>query len=260
MLKPAPQRRVERLALVGVPVLAGAFVLLLAGAKWPRYWEWIAPEQTPMTWLESVLMVLCAGVALLLAAARYLRAEAGSGRWLVLAAGFAFLALDERFALHERVRDGYLAPRGATLPFLPWVAPGDFIILAYGVIGLALLPFVLPAFRGDRRSLRWLITGVVFAAAAVIGDSFNVHAMSPMVEARQQTLEEVAELASSVCFLLALWLRLVPVLTWTPVPQPAAAAVSHPDSDSDTVLDGVAGTGNDTQPGSGTEPASTSPG
>lgn len=205
-------RRVERLVLGGVPAVAGAFVCLLAVAKWPRYWEWIAPEQSPMTWLESVLLVLCAVIALLLAASRYLRTEPGAKLWLVPAAGFGYLALDERFALHERVRDGYLAPRGVAPSFLPWVAPGDFILLVYGVVGLALLPFVLRVFRGDRRCLALLIAGVVLAALAVAGDSLNVHTMPRAMEIREQTAEEVVELAGSVCFLLALWLKLVPAL------------------------------------------------
>lgn len=204
--------RVEWAVLLGLPVAAVMYVALLAVAQWPEYWTWIAPEQTPMTWLESVLLVLCAVVSLLLAAARVLRDRPGALPWLVLAAGFGFLALDERFALHERVRDGYLAPRGVAPPFLPWVAPGDFLLLGYAVLGLAILPFVLRAFKGDSRARRLVFAGAAFAVLAVISDSFNVHTMSLTTEIRQQTSEEVVELASCVCFLLAMWLRLVPVL------------------------------------------------
>lgn len=206
------QRRTERAALVGVPIAAGAFVLLLGAARWPAYWAWIAPEQTPMTWLESVMLVLSAAAALSLAASVRMRGHGGMMPWLVVAAGFGYLALDERFALHERVRDGYLAPREVSAPFLPWVAPGDFVLLGYAVVGLALLPVVLRAFSGELRARRVFLAGVVLAALAVAGDSFDVQAMSTAMEIRVQTAEEIVELGSTTCFLLAMWLRLVPVL------------------------------------------------
>lgn len=75
-----------------------------------------------MTWLQSVVLVLAAAAALLVAVLLRMRhAERGArAPWLVLALGFAGLAVDERFALHERIRDGLLAPRGIRLPLLPW--------------------------------------------------------------------------------------------------------------------------------------------
>lgn len=56
------------------------------------------------------------------------------------------------------------------------------------------------------------LAGVVLAALAVAGDSFDVQAMSTAMEIRVQTAEEIVELGSTTCFLLAMWLRLVPVL------------------------------------------------
>lgn len=205
-------RKVERAVLVGVPAAVGGFVVLLAAARWPEYWAWIAPEQTPTTWLSSTILMLSSAGALLLAASRRMRGHEGAARWLVLGIGFGCLALDERFALHERVRDGYLAPRDLSVPFLPWVAPGDFLLLGYAVVGLAVLPLVLRCFSSDARARRLVLTGVALAAAAVVVDSFDVAAMSTVMEIRAQTAEEIVELASTTCFLLAVWLRLVPVL------------------------------------------------
>lgn len=214
--RPGVRRRVERVGLVGVPVAAGVYVLLLAAARWPEYWAWIAREQTPMTWLSSMMLLASAAAALLMVATLRLRGSrrgpGGMRPWLLVAAGFGFLGLDERFALHERVRDGFLAPRDMSLPFLPWMAPGDFVLLAYAGVGLALLPILLRAFTGDRRARGLFLAGVVLAAGAVAGDSFDVGAMSTMTEIRVQTAEEIVELASATCFLLAAWLRLVHVL------------------------------------------------
>ena len=43
--------------------------------------------------------------------------------WHLLTVGFAALAVDERFVLHEQLRDGVLAPRGISVLSLPWIAP-----------------------------------------------------------------------------------------------------------------------------------------
>ncbi len=59
--------------------------------------------------------------------------------WQLLAVGFAAPAVDERFALHERLRDAVLAPRGISVPFLPWVAPGDFLVMLIAVTRLTVL-------------------------------------------------------------------------------------------------------------------------
>lgn len=73
----------------------------------------------------------------------WLRDEAGHRDWWLLAGAFLFFAMDDRFAIHERIRDHLLAPRGIRVPFLPWIGPGDFILLLYALIGLALLPRLL---------------------------------------------------------------------------------------------------------------------
>lgn len=220
----------------------GAVVLVaptvLAGARWPSWWAWIAPEQTPMTWLQSVALVLAAVTALLTAHLLRLtmpgtgttdadadaggaradldaadrgdrRARAGVGPWLLLAAGLAALAIDERFALHERLRDGVLAPRGVTIPFLPWVGPGDFLLLAVGLVGLAVLPMVWRAIGPDAGARRALLVGVGLAVVAVGMDSIDPTTWTTSVERVEQTVEEVIELASALALLAAVALHLL---------------------------------------------------
>ncbi|RVX46455.1 hypothetical protein EDD27_9340 [Nonomuraea polychroma] len=219
------KERVRWATLIGVPFFAAMWVVVLGAMRWPRYWEWLAPEQTPMTWLESVMLVLCAGVALLMAAVIYLRDQPAARLWLLLAAGFVWLALDERFAVHERVRDGYLAPSGVSP--IPWGAPGDFILILYGIAGLALLPQVLRLFRPDRLAFVLFGAGVLLAVVAVASDSIDIHAHSIDVERVEQTAEEIAELASFTCFLLAMTLRLLAILTDGTVRLPRVGDVSQ---------------------------------
>lgn len=207
-LTSARRRLVAGLIVVGV--LAP---LLLAAARWPSYWLWIASEQTPMTWLQSVVLVLAAAAALLVAMLLRLRNADRPERllWLVLAAGFAALAVDERFALHERIRDGFLAPRGVRIP-LPWVAPGDFLVLLIALSGLALLPRVLRALTPDRSARRLFVLGVVLASAAVAADSIDPSTWSVAAERLQQSLEEVVELWAGLALLGGVALRLLALL------------------------------------------------
>lgn len=207
----AAARRRAVVALAAVAVLAP---LALAGVRWPEYWLWIASEQTPMTWLQSVVLVLASATSLLVAVVLGLRAADRAERlpWLVLAGGFAALAVDERFALHERVRDGVLAPRGIRVPFLPWVAPGDFLVMLLAVVGLAALPAVLRALAPDPVARRTLLVGVGLSAVAVATDSIDPSTWSIAAERLLQSLEEVVELGAGLCFLGAVVLRLLGLL------------------------------------------------
>ncbi len=220
------------LALTAAGVLAP---LALAVARYPSWWAWIAMEATPMTWLQSVVLVVAAVGALLVAHVLTLLhrsadgpAPSGARTWLLLAAGFGALAIDERFALHERVRDRILAPRGITVPFLPWVAPGDFLILAVAAVGLALLPMVWRAVRPDPAAGRALLLGVTLAVLAVASDSVDPSTWSVQGERIQQSLEEVVELAGGLAFLAAVWLRLLGLLE--PALAPAAVRPASPDA------------------------------
>ena len=200
--------------------------LVLAVVRWPRYWVWIAPEESPMTWLESVVLVLCAAICLLVA--HVWRSSAVPGRrwrdpstgWAVLAVGFAGLAFDERFSVHERVRDGYLAPHGVRIPFLPWVAPGDFLLMLVALVGLAMLPLVWACFRGDRLAEVLLVTGIGLALVAVGLDSIDPSSWTVGQERVQQSLEEVIELGSGLAFLGAAVVRLLDVLRLRVTPSP----------------------------------------
>jgi hypothetical protein len=194
-------------------LVAGALVwpTLLAAAQWPRWWQWIASEQTPMTWMQSVVLVLAGAGAFLVAVVLRLSGVAAT-LWWVLGCGLAALAVDERFALHERLRDSVLAPRGVEVPFLPWVAPGDFLILAMAVVGLALLPRVWAAISVDRTAQTALGLAVALAVAAVVVDSIDPASWTVQQERLQQTIEEVVEFLSGLALLAAIILRLFTAL------------------------------------------------
>lgn len=203
-----------RRVVVAAFVCAGIAVpALLFVAQYPQWWVWIAQEQVPMTWFQSVTLVV-AGVVGLVA----WWASRAAGRrprlgFALLAIGFAALAFDERFAIHERVRDGVLAPRDIRLPGLSWVAPGDFLLLLVAVVGLLLVPVAVRPLRGDRGALTLFGIAVVLSAITVGTDSIDPGTWSVQGERVQQTLEECAELWAGLAFLGAVTLRLIGLLT-----------------------------------------------
>lgn len=203
-------RRRLVLTLVAVGVLAP---VALAVARYPEWWSWIAPEQTPMTWLQSVALVL-AGCGSLLVGYVLGRFEPDRSvrLWWMLAAGLGWLAVDERFAVHERIRDGFLAPRTIGLPFLPWLAPGDIVLLVYAAVGLVVLPFALRAFAPDPGARRALVIGVIVSGLVVAADTVDPTRFDVGTERVLQTVEEIVELAGVLALLAAFSLRLIGLL------------------------------------------------
>jgi hypothetical protein len=214
-------------ALAAVWVVAP---LLLMAARWPSWWSWIAPEQTPMTWLQSVVLVVGAAGSLLVGYILRLSGARTVIAWWVLAIGFGVLAFDERFAVHERVRDGVLAPRGVTIPLLPWVAPGDFLLLLVGLVGLALLPMVWRALRTDRGASIALFIGVGLAMVAVAMDSIDPSTWTTQAERVEQTAEEMVELASGFALFAAIALRMLGLLDAVQPAHDGAAQTTHDDA------------------------------
>jgi hypothetical protein len=156
--------------------------------------------------------MLAAAASLLVAHVLRRSAADGNRLWLLLAGGFAALSIDERFAVHERLRDGMLAPRGIGVPFLPWVAPGDFLLMIVAIGGLAALPFVWRALASDHGA-RWaLMIGVALAVVAVGMDSIDPTTWTEVAERFQQTIEEVVELGSALALFAAVTFRLLGLL------------------------------------------------
>jgi hypothetical protein len=194
---------VEQLVLWGSAILPAMFVLLLMVVQWPEYWKWINVEMTPMTSLEVAVMLTIALVALTVGAQAWITDKSEYRDWRLLAVGFFYFALDDRFALHERIRDNILIPHDIRLPFMHWVGPGDFILLIYAAIGLALLPRFLRLFRGKIRALQRLLAGVFVSAVAVMMDSVELKLLAEDAQRLEQTVEECLELTAQILFLHA---------------------------------------------------------
>lgn len=223
-------RLVVLLMMLAIAAPAG-----LAAARYPEYWKWIALEETPMTWLQTVLLIVAAagcGVIAVIGSVREWRFTARFP-YLALALGFTYLALDDRFALHERLRDRIFAPRDIRIPGLTWLAPGDFQMLLTAVAGLCVLPFVLRALRTDRLALVLFGLGALIAAVSIGMDSIDPSTMPLDVERLEQTAEECLELLADCFFVAAVGVRLLGLLaeaSWPESRTPTIEKAGAPDT------------------------------
>jgi len=99
-------------------------------------------ERGYVTALSAIFLSMASGFAL---AAVFLSGNPFSATkffWLFLAIAFGFLALDELMMFHERIGHWLkVSSVGPTEIFRNW---NDVIVIAYGIIALALLPLLLP--------------------------------------------------------------------------------------------------------------------
>lgn len=186
-----------------IPVLWISLVVVSAVATWtarPEWWTWIAPEASLAREINTAMLLFTSGLAVLLT----WRHSTDRLVFSLLAVGFLGLAIDERVAIHERLRDRVLAPRGVRLPFVPWGEPGDIVLVVVALAGLAVLRFVLRAIADDGVALRWFVAGVVLAVLAVGLDTLPIETYRLDTEIWLQSGEETIELAAAACFLSAM--------------------------------------------------------
>lgn len=216
-----------RLGLLWATSLAPlAFVALLLALRWPQYWLWINFEQTPMTSLEVAVMASAAMLALLAGSRAWLCGRPHAQTWWLLAAAFLFFALDDRFALHERLRDRFLAPHGVSVPLLPWVSPGDFVVMLYAAVGLLFLPRVWRMLGTHAGARLRLGLGMLVAVVAVSLDTIDLDFLSVVQQRLEQTVEECLELAAQVLFLQSFLCALIgDIVASHAHVQPAGSAV-----------------------------------
>lgn len=208
-MQPQKWRNIEILSAVLLFLLSYLFAAFLFFAKWPNWWEWTVPEQSPMTWMQSVLLFLNAIAASALGIWSYLQNEkAKMYWWLLLGAGFLFLMLDERFAIHERIRDLYLAPHHIKIPLFFWTSAGDFLLLLYVTVAIAFVYPYYKLFRVRKAALYWVISSFIVAVISVSMDSISFKTSSRLIQNVQQFSEELLEMYVMNSFFLSLLLLL----------------------------------------------------
>ena len=190
-----------------LPPLAALVSVLENRPHWAAYrGEFGATE-----WFSSLQLLVIAAVAWVMYGVRGARDSKDGPRWIwaVLAAGFAVLALDERFDIHEALRDFVLQPLGV-LTNTAWIKPGDVGLLLFVIAAIALSRWVLMELK-PRRVAVWLyVAGLAVALVAAVLDAVPdaVLASWPAPGFWDYTAEEVGEVWAEMLFLGAFLLAL----------------------------------------------------
>jgi hypothetical protein len=200
------KKRIEKIFIIVTFLFSYFFIGFLYAAQYPEWWQWLVYEQVPLTWLEASLLLGSSFFASNCYIISFLNGDKKKNLWLVMTLLFFLLALDERFALHERLRDLVLAPYGIRLPLINWTSPGDFILLLLMVIGLLMMCKIITLFRYRKLVLYFFITGVAIASLAILLDSLDMHVYSITLQRVEQFTEEVLETTAMLFFLNSFFL------------------------------------------------------
>jgi len=170
----------------------------------------LSEEHNLPTWVASCLLFSCG--ALLAAIARRVIRRRGPFRahWVVLAALFLYMSLDEAIELHESL--GGLIDAGGVLYF-SWVIPAAVFV---GAVGLSYVPFLRHLPPATRR--RFIIAGAIYVGGALVmelplGWWTEAHGDDNLTYALIDWVEETLELVGASLFLVALRAELMQAST-----------------------------------------------
>lgn len=184
-------------------ILPIGFVCFLAIVKMPNFWVYFIAEQSPLAWLHSLMLYTVALFSFIIFWQQTnTPQQSTSNFWIVLGLGFLALSFDERFALHERIRDDFLAPRDIKLMLFPWTNPGDFLLLLALLSAVAIIFIYRKAAWIELTSLKRPYTkyfrlAAFFAATSVLLDSIPFEHISINTLYVMQVAEEIFE---TLCF------------------------------------------------------------
>jgi hypothetical protein len=188
-----------------MPLLCTLHARLVGREYWHGFWG----EGNAITWFSSLQLIAVGVIALLnhqaAALSRRLVSSREAGRswiWLVFAAGFFFLAVDEQFEVHETVRDRVLRPRGL-FDGIPNLRPGDVGLWFYLAVGVICALFLLRELRRSRLALGLFAAALLIIATVNAVDSLPVATEQRISPFWTSAFEEVGELWSELLFLLS---------------------------------------------------------
>lgn len=200
-----PPRYIWRIVL-GTDLLLLFFAITLG-----EYPTQFFGERRPVT-LLSFIQLAAAAVVLLLVFR--IRSSAFPGRgvsspaliWLLMAAGFVFMAFDEVLLFHEHL-DEWIHQWFGMEETAITDRIDDVIVLAYGLIGIALLAIYRKEIRVCRRELPWFVGGFIAMFAMVVLDAGtnrkDVLEWFVMDEALLETLHVWLSIVEEFCKIIA---------------------------------------------------------
>jgi hypothetical protein len=192
-------------------VLAANILWILVSVllAWPEWWLYINYEKSPLTWFSSVQLLMIGVVCLSLVLVEGIRnaARTTCGLWAALGAAFGFLSLDERFQIHERLREIVFKPHQIGTE-IPGVGAGDFLPLLYAAAGLAISWFIWREMARNPIARSFLVVALFFAALSVVIDVQPINTLDIMAARREQFFEEIFETLGQMGFLCSFLMQL----------------------------------------------------
>ncbi len=209
----AARQQLNRFAiLMGVLNLCLPLGLLVyAKATSEPYWRLFRGDYNLTEWFSSVQLLLVAAVAYLNHRTVVLWRRFGMRElprhpwiWGVFALGFVVFALDERFNIHEALRDDFFEPSGVFVD-LPWLISGDVGLYLFFLIGLAFTPFLWDELRRGRLAVVLYLAALALTLPTIVIDGLPDRAMVhwPAHRFWDYTFEELGEVWAQFLFLLS---------------------------------------------------------
>jgi hypothetical protein len=199
-------------AAIAINVLLPLGTFVYASVMDRTFWRLFADEDGPTEWFSSVQCLAIAAVAW----ANYAMLRVWRGRpsptpqtryplvWIAVAVGFTILGLDERFDLHEQLRDAVLRPAGLFLD-VPYIVSGDVGLYIFLIGGIALLAPLIAELRHCSPAFPLLCASFLLGIIVVVIDSLADPTMRewPAYRFWDNPFEEVGELWAQLLCLLA---------------------------------------------------------
>ena len=167
-------------------------------------------ESNLPTIFSSLMLLACAALLYLRAAAARQAGERYARHWMLLAAIFLLGAVDETVGLHERANEHIAAILGVSESTLPWVAPAVVLVL---VLVVAYREFVRHLPEPVRQ--RALLGGGLLVSGALGLELIEAASVAALDGEREQladglvsTVQELCEMLGVVYILEALVLQL----------------------------------------------------
>ncbi len=145
----------------------------------------IAGEDSPATWLSGALLIANATLSGTIAY------REGWFPWIVLTAFFFLLAIDERFMIHETLKDHILHSRGKDVAL--WIK--ELPVMIGALTGLAVAVILFQKMNMTGKVL--LSVAVLFGLISVVMDIFSLGVIP----------EEICKLVGEISLCIALFVR-----------------------------------------------------
>lgn len=184
-------------------ILSFSFLGLLGLIQWPNFGKYFLEELSPLGWFHSLLLFTSTGIAALIALLQFSKSKNNLEIkfWILFGAAFLYLCMDERFALHERLRDHLFKPLGIVLPPFFWTEPGNFVLLVFLTLALIFLFYFLRKISFTKLQLSFLTFAVFFAIIAIGLDSYPFESLGKPTLVIEQIIEESCETLSMLGFI-----------------------------------------------------------